>query len=441
MRRVNSSEQWRWRGTYTLGKAPDVYWGPGSVRMASLYSKRRFSPRERLALLKTGQALIIAAGQLRVGGSWLRRMQWQGAVVVAGAAVAAASYLPNRNTVHSGEYPRRTWRDYPALHLEGLFRFKAEEIPRLVAALELPSEVRPGNRRLFSKDDAITVLLLHLAGKNYHAIHRETGVHPGAISHLLNWTLDFIHERWYVRLLASDLQRWTPDFPAWAEAVFDKTDKLGFDDTPVFVDGTLREIAKPAHNQDVMFNGHHWTHGLVYQGLVAPNGLMIDLAGPMAGRRHDTALLAKSRLLRRWADALAAEGYAPGEYCVYGDAGYPRSPCLRGAYRPYANTPLSAAQTSLNGVMSTVRIAVEWGFGRVTALWPQCDFTRGQQLGRRPVAKMYIAAVILTNALTCLRGNQTSLYFQLQPPSLEDYFGQAPQQPAGRAQAWDETFI
>ena len=29
---------------------------------------------------------------------------------------------------------------------------------------------------------------------------------------------------------------------------------------------------------------------------------------------------------------------------------------------------------------------------------------------------------ILRNALTCLYGNQTSEYFQLEPPTLEEYF-------------------
>jgi hypothetical protein len=54
---------------------------------------------------------------------------------------------------------------------------------------------------------------------------------------------------------------------------------------------------------------------------------------------------------------------------------------------------------------------------------------------------MYVTAVLLTNAHCCLYGNQTSEAFGLSPPSLEDYFGQAPPQPAGRAQAWDNNVV
>ena len=36
--------------------------------------------------------------------------------------------------------------------------------------------------------------------------------------------------------------------------------------------------------------------------------------------------------------------------------------------------------------------------------------------------KMYIVCAILHNALTCLYGNSTSKFFDLDPPSIEDYF-------------------
>ena len=35
---------------------------------------------------------------------------------------------------------------------------------------------------------------------------------------------------------------------------------------------------------------------------------------------------------------------------------------------------------------------------------------------------MYIVCSIMQNALTCLYGNSTSQFFDLDPPSLEDYF-------------------
>ncbi len=38
------------------------------------------------------------------------------------------------------------------------------------------------------------------------------------------------------------------------------------------------------------------------------------------------------------------------------------------------------------------------------------------------VGKMYIVAAVLRNALTCLYGNETSQFFEVDPPTLQEYF-------------------
>jgi hypothetical protein len=358
--------------------------------------------------------------------------------VLAAAGVAACSVAPNTQSVHAGEYEQHDWRDWDTSHFEAHFRFDRADVQRLVTALKLPAEIHTRERKKFTSHQAITALLLRFNNKSLHDIHRLTGLRPSASSTLLSWTYDFIYERWYIPLLASDLKRWSPDFPDWAAAVYEKTDDLGFDNTPAFIDGTLRGITRPAHSQDIYFNCHHWMHGVLWQALQAPNGLTIDLAGPMTGRRHDRQILKKSKLLSRWAAANLSAGWADDEFRIYGDAGYWISRYLQAAYHRVAGY-LAADKQKLNGVMSKVRIAVEWGFGRVLSLWPFFNFTTGQQLGRQPVAKMYVTGVLLTNAFCCLYGNQTCEYFGVDPPSLEDYFGLAPPQPGGRAQAWDDN--
>ena len=44
------------------------------------------------------------------------------------------------------------------------------------------------------------------------------------------------------------------------------------------------------------------------------------------------------------------------------------------------------------------------------------------KIGLSSVGKMYVVSALLRNALICLNGNQTSSFFQLDPPLLEDYF-------------------
>ena len=72
--------------------------------------------------------------------------------------------------------------------------------------------------------------------------------------------------------------------------------------------------------------------------------------------------------------------------------------------------------------MSSVRESVEWLFNDVTNYFTFLDFKKNLKIGLSSVGKMYVVSALLRNALTCLHGNQTSSFFQLDPPSLEDYF-------------------
>ncbi|CAM9479712.1 unnamed protein product [Pylaiella littoralis] len=94
---------------------------------------------------------------------------------------------------------------------------------------------------------------------------------------------------------------------------------------------------------------------------------------------------------------------------------------------PWLMTPFSGAltpaQQAFNTAMSACRITVEWGFGRVVALWPYVDYAKKQQvaLSACGLAKQYQVAGILTNCSTCFYGNSTSKFFNVTPPTLRQY--------------------
>ena len=201
-----------------------------------------------------------------------------------------------------------------------------------------------------------------------------------------------------------------------------------------FIDGTLHGIARPEHNQDMFFSGHKWFHGLKFQAFTAPNGLTIDLAGPLRGRRSDEKLLAKSRLLSRfraacdWANCLYV-------FVIYADAGYAASLFLMTPFKRIAGAN-TAIERTVNLMTSRVRISVEWGYGRTAQLWKHIDNCARMQMGLRPVAKLCVVATILTNAHCCAYGNIISQHFGLQPPTMREYFGGAPTGAA--ADYWDD---
>lgn len=105
--------------------------------------------------------------------------------------------------------------------------------------------------------------------------------------------------------------------------------------------------------------------------------------------------------------------------CVYGDSAYPLRMNLQGPFKYGVLTP---PMTRYNSAMNSVRCSVEWIFGDVINSFKSLDFKKNLKLQLSSVGKMYAVSAILRNALTCLHGNLTSEFFDLDPPTVQDYF-------------------
>ena len=58
-----------------------------------------------------------------------------------------------------------------------------------------------------------------------------------------------------------------------------------------FIDETVRPVRKADENQRILYNRHKRVHGIKFQSVVAPNGLIASLFGPVEGRGVDSGLL------------------------------------------------------------------------------------------------------------------------------------------------------
>ena len=105
--------------------------------------------------------------------------------------------------------------------------------------------------------------------------------------------------------------------------------------------------------------------------------------------------------------------------CIYGDPAYPLRVHLQAPFRVDRITPEMA---EYNQSMSRVRVSVEWIFGDIVNSFKFMDFKKKLKIGLSQVGKMYIVSALLRNALTCHYGNTTSQFFQLEPPTLQEYF-------------------
>ena len=105
--------------------------------------------------------------------------------------------------------------------------------------------------------------------------------------------------------------------------------------------------------------------------------------------------------------------------CVYGDPAYPLRIHLQA---PYRQGCLTQQMEDYNKALSAVLVSVELLFRDIINSFKFLDYKKNLKIGLSSVGKMYIVCALLRNAITCLYGNQTSEFFDLEPPTLEEYF-------------------
>ena len=154
-------------------------------------------------------------------------------------------------------------------------------------------------------------------------------------------------------------------------------------------------------------------HALKFQSIVAPNGLIANLFGPVEGCRHDSAMLAMSQTYPQMQQFSRDQNGRP--MCIYGDPAYPHQPQLQGPFKGNNLTPLQKQYNK-------VRASVEWVFGDIVNYFASMDFKKKLKVGLSAVGKMYIVCALLANAHTCLYKSMTSTFFDLDPPIIENYF-------------------
>ena len=100
------------------------------------------------------------------------------------------------------------------------------------------------------------------------------------LCYITNKMVDILHNK-YGHLLTSFEQAWLDPcmLKRYADAIHDKGAAL--DNCWGFIDGTVRPICRPQMNQKTVYNGHKRVHALKFQSVVASNGLIANLFGPV----------------------------------------------------------------------------------------------------------------------------------------------------------------
>jgi len=243
----------------------------------------------------------------------------------------------------------------------------------------------------------------------------------------------------FSKLLTKALNYWLPYFPQFAEAIRAKISEYGVDFARGsyfifgFYDDTVLESrrpgARPQYNsnlrnsnriQESFYNGWKKHHGFKYQTLELPNGIAADVFGPRSFRRNDLLLLQESTLNDKIKNLQIGRNV---QYKAYGDGIFPIQSHLIGKHTIIPGNIINDRLKSENDVMTKIRICNEWSYGFTGALFPLVKDKYFTKIRLSPnSAYWYFVATILRNCYVCLYGNISTSYFDLQPPSLDEYF-------------------
>jgi hypothetical protein len=112
-------------------------------------------------------------------------------------------------------------------------------------------------------------------------------------------------------------------------------------------------------------------HAIKFQSIMFPDEIIVFLDGAYTGNRHDSGILRDSNV----GEILESSprGTDRRQLCIYGGSGYPNTQSIM---CPFKRSDRTAEEEAFNTRMASLRISVEWGFGKIVALFPFIDFKK-----------------------------------------------------------------
>lgn len=161
------------------------------------------------------------------------------------------------------------------------FRVNLSELKALAEALRIPEYFTCPNGTVATGIEGLCVVLRRFAYPcRFSDMMHRFGRSVHEISLIASEVTDFMYEN-HGHLLRTFNQQWLePDrLVEFANAIHNRGAALT--NCWGFVDGTVRPIARPDQHQRTVYNGHKRVHAIKFQSVVAPNGLIANLYGPV----------------------------------------------------------------------------------------------------------------------------------------------------------------
>jgi hypothetical protein len=161
------------------------------------------------------------------------------------------------------------------------FRVNLSELYTLADVLRIPEHFHCPNGTLATGLEGLCVVLKRFAYPcRFSDMMYRFGRSVPELSLIASEVTDFVYENHGYLLRTLD-QPWLA-----LECLEDFANAIHNRGAPLtncwgFVDGTVRPMCRPGQHQRVVYNGHKRVHALKFQSVVAPNGLIANLYGPV----------------------------------------------------------------------------------------------------------------------------------------------------------------
>ena len=164
------------------------------------------------------------------------------------------------------------------------FRIEKENVHDLVEALQLEEEQIMYSRLKVDTIEAVCVLLKRPTYPCRYSDMVPRFARPVTeICVINNHMMNLIYDQWGFLLTDFNRQQLFPEnLQRYANAVYARGAPL--QNCWGFVDGTVRPISRPGHDQRVVYNGHKRVHAIKFQSVATPDGLVALLHRPYEGK-------------------------------------------------------------------------------------------------------------------------------------------------------------
>ena len=174
-------------------------------------------------------------------------------------------------------------------------RFRSTvDVERVFSALCLPETIKIGDDMRVPGMEAFCIMLFRLAySTRLGMMSVFFGRSAPIISRIYNRMLEIVYKR-IKPLLHWDANRLTVEkLKEYADAIY----QHGGEEVELewgifrFIDGTVCPIARPLVNQELHYSGWKRYHAIKFQGVMAPDGIIMHVSGPFSAKHHDAWML------------------------------------------------------------------------------------------------------------------------------------------------------